>query len=300
MGILGSGGTRSCDTAPMERAPDGVEVVLHGGVANVGAVVRVGDHVLRPSNPHTADIHRFLTDLRDAGFDGVPRPVGVDPDGRERLEFVEGDVALPPFPGWFQEPDALVSVARLMARFHAASADLDVSGLAWSSEMVDPAVSERAAEGAMPAGVVVCHNDVCPENVVFRNGEAVALLDFDFAAPGRPVHDLSQFVRMCVPVADDEYAESLGFAPGDRAVAVRAVCDAYDDAGGELGPEGRQAMLDLLDRSIARSGEWVRAKAEAGHPGFIEMWASVGGQETYDRRRRWWSEERHRFAAALA
>lgn len=274
--------------------------MLHGGVANVGAVVRVGDHVLRPSNPHTADIHRFLTDLRDAGFDGVPRPVGVDPDGRERLEFVEGDVALPPFPGWFQEPDALVSVARLMARFHAASADLDVSGLAWSSEMVDPAVSERAAEGAMPAGVVVCHNDVCPENVVFRNGEAVALLDFDFAAPGRPVYDLSQFVRMCVPVADDEYAESLGFAPGDRAVAVRAVCDAYDDAGGELGPEGRQAMLDILDRSIARSGEWVRAKAEAGHPGFIEMWASVGGQETYDRRRRWWSEERHRFAAALA
>ena len=74
MGILGSGGTRSCDTAPMEPAPDGVEVVLHGGVANVGAVVRVGDHVLRPSNPHTADIHRFLTDLRDAGFDGVPRP----------------------------------------------------------------------------------------------------------------------------------------------------------------------------------------------------------------------------------
>ena len=160
--------------------------------------------------------------------------------------------------------------------------------------------AERAAEGAMPAGVVVCHNDVCPENVVFRNGEAVALLDFDFAAPGRPVYDLSQFVRMCVPVADDEYAESLGFAPGDRAVAVRAVCDAYDDAGGELGQEGRREMLDVLDRSIARSGEWVRAKAEAGHPGFVEMWASVGGQETYDRRRRWWSEERHRFAAALA
>ncbi len=205
----------------MEPAPDGVEVVLQGGVANVGAVVRVGDHVLRPSNPHTADIHRFLSDLRDAGFDGVPRPVGVDPDGRERLEYVEGDVALPPFPGWFQEPDALASVARLMARFHAASADLDVSGLEWSSEMVDPAVSdgaaEGAAEGAVPAGVVVCHNDVCPENVVFRNGEAVALLDFDFAAPGRPVYDLSQFVRMCVPVADDEYAESLGVGAPTRA-----------------------------------------------------------------------------------
>ena len=42
-------------------------------------------------------------------------------------------------------------------------------------------------------GPVVCHNDVCLENVVFRNGEAVALLDFDFAAPGRPVYDLACF-----------------------------------------------------------------------------------------------------------
>ena len=29
----------------------------------------------------------------------------------------------------------------------------------------------------------MCHNDVCPENVVFRDGIAVALLDFEFAAP---------------------------------------------------------------------------------------------------------------------
>ena len=29
-------------------------------------------------------------------------------------------------------------------------------------------------------GPIVCHNDVCLENVVFRDGEAVGLLDFDF------------------------------------------------------------------------------------------------------------------------
>ena len=74
------------------------EVELAGGVANAGAVVRVGPHVLRPSNPNSASIHRFLSALRNAGFDGASEPVGIDADGRERLVFIDGDVALPPYP----------------------------------------------------------------------------------------------------------------------------------------------------------------------------------------------------------
>ena len=56
----------------------------------------------------------------------------------------------------------------------------------------------------------VCHNDICLENVVFRDGRAVGLLDFDFSALGRPVYDLAQFARMCVPIDDDESAALLG------------------------------------------------------------------------------------------
>jgi len=33
----------------------------------------------------------------------------------------------------------------------------------------------------------VCHDDVCSENVVFRDDIADALLDFEFDAPGRAV-----------------------------------------------------------------------------------------------------------------
>jgi len=33
-------------------------------------------------------------------------------------------------------------------------------------------------------GEVFCHNDVCPESVVFRDGVAVALLDFDVGEAG--------------------------------------------------------------------------------------------------------------------
>ena len=87
------------------------EGALPGGIANAGAVVRDGAHVLRPSNAHTPTIHAFLRYLRDAGFEAASRPIAVDPDGRERLEYIEGDVAVPPYPAWAQTDMALASAA---------------------------------------------------------------------------------------------------------------------------------------------------------------------------------------------
>lgn len=260
------------------------EEVLHGGVANAGAVVRVGDHVLRPSNPHSASIHRMLRALADNGFDGASVPVGIDPDARERLVFIPGEVAVPPYPAWAQSHEALGSVARLIRRLHDASTSVVIDADAtWSQEMADPV-----------GGDVFCHNDVCLENVVFRDGVAIGLLDFDFAAPGRREFDLASFARMCVPVDEDESAARLGWTPADRAARLRLVCDEY----GLDGP-ARTRLVDCLDEAIARGGEFVRRRVEAGEPAFIEMWESMGGQERFDRRRRWWSTARTEFERAL-
>ena len=98
-----------------------MEIQLKGGVANAGAVVRSGEFVLRPSNPNTLTIHRFLNGLGEAGFDGASQPVGVDADGRERLRFIDGDVPLPPYPDWARTDEALGSIARLIRRFHDAA-----------------------------------------------------------------------------------------------------------------------------------------------------------------------------------
>lgn len=259
------------------------EEVLHGGVANAGAVVRAGAHVLRPANEHSASILAFLERLHHVGFDGAPAPVGLDPDGRERLWFVPGDVAIPPYPQWAQTDEALESVAVLMRQLHDASTKLDLTAMTWSGEMADPA-----------GGPVVCHNDVCLENVVFHDGRAVALLDFDFAAPGRRTHDLASFARMCVPVDDDVSSARLGWHPSDRPVRLRRVCDAYG-----LDGDGRAEVLRSLSESIARGGEFVRRRAEAGEPGFVQMWEEMGGMERFDRRRRWWADVASRFEAAL-
>jgi hypothetical protein len=127
---------------------------LDGGIANAGRVVRVGKHVLRPPTAHTRSIHAYLRAVRDAGFDGVPEPVGIDDDGRERLEFVEGDV--PPYPDWSQSDAALASVARLLRGLHDAARGFDASGSAWNDSLVDPAggtlveCESRALRGCAP------------------------------------------------------------------------------------------------------------------------------------------------------
>jgi hypothetical protein len=259
------------------------EIELKGGVANAGAVSRLGDQVLRPANPNAATIHRFLRSLREAGFDGASLPNGVAPDGREQLWFIEGDVPLVPYPDWAQSNEALASIAVLTRRFHdAASTIVPAEDDTWSDEMADPV-----------GGSLVCHNDVCLENVVFRNGRAVGLLDFDFAAPGRRVYDLAAFARMCVPIDDDSKAR-FGWHPADLPARFRLVADTYGcDA------EQRGELLETLSDSIARGGEFLLRRVAAGDPNFTEMWTSMGGMARFDRRRAWWATVRHEFTAVM-
>jgi hypothetical protein len=210
-------------------------------------------------------------------------PVEIQPDGRERLVFIRGDVPVPPFPTWAQTEEALESIAALMHSFHQASSQVPIRVLAWSDELADPA-----------GGTMICHNDVCLENVVFRNGRAVGLLDFDFAAPGRPIFDLAAFARMCVPIDDNLSAGRLGFEDVDRPARLRLVADAYG-----LDAEDRQLLVSLLDRAMESGGLFVQRRVEAGDPSFIRMLDEMGGMERYDRRLRWWLASREEFVTAL-
>ena len=261
-----------------------VDEILHGGVANAGAVIRRGEFVLRPSNPHSKAIHAFLRELRSTGFGGAPLPVEIQADGRERLVFIDGDVPVPPFPEWAQSDDTLASIALLMRRFHEASSQLPTGDGPWNNELADPA-----------GGPMICHNDVCLENVVFRNGRAVGLLDFDFAAPGRPIFDLAAFARMCVPIDDDQNAGRLGFGLLDRPGRLRLVADTYG-----LEAKGRSELVHHLDRSMRGGGEFVQRRVDSGDANFIRMFEEMGGMERYDRRLRWWEEDRESFVKALA
>ncbi len=260
-----------------------MDEILPGGIANAGNVVRKGDFVLRPSNPNSEAVHAFLRALRSTGFEGASLPIEIQADGRERLVFIEGDVAVPPFPAWVQTDHALSSMTDLIGSFHEASSRLPVMPAQWSDELADPC-----------GGTMICHNDVCLENVVFRDGEAVALLDFDFSAPGRPLFDLAAFARMCVPLDDDLSASRLGFDELDRPARLRIVADSYG-----LDAEGRYNLIELLDGSMESGGSFIQRRVEAGDPNFIRMLDEMGGMERYQRRLRWWQAARETFVRAL-
>jgi hypothetical protein len=260
-----------------------VDGTMPGGVANAGQVIRQGNSVLRPSNPNSISIHAFLSALRATGFNGASLPIEIQDDGRERLVFVEGDVPIPPYPQWAQSSDALASIALLLFEFHTASALVTPQLSTWSGELADPA-----------GGSIVCHNDVCMENVVFRDGIAIGLLDFDFAAPGRPLYDLAQFARMCVPIDDDMSAALLGWQITDHPARMRVVTEVYG-----LDRDARGEFLECLDHTMNRGEDFVRRRVEAGDPDFIRLLNDMGGIERYERRRRWWENRRSDFVAAL-
>lgn len=259
------------------------EVVLHGGITNAGGVVKVGDHVLRSSNPFSTSVHTFLAAIDTAGFDGASTPVGIDPDGRERLVYIEGAAARVPYPVWAQTDEVLASTVDLLAGLHRASATFDPSPHGWSTELADPA-----------GGAVVCHNDVCLDNVIVRDGRAVGLIDFDFASPGRPRYDLAQLARHLVPILGDAMSDLLGWVPADRPARMRLLADTYG-----LDAEGRAELLELVPVAMAQARSFIEGRVAAGDANFTMMYEFTGGAQRFDDQDRWWVEHRDSFAASL-
>lgn len=260
------------------------EIVLAGGVANQGSVVRVGDTVRRPRGRHSDAVAELLRHLEQVGFEGVPRCLGTDDRGREVLSWIPGDVPLPPFPDWAISEEALISVARLLRGYHDAVDGFVAShpGLLWSTELADPA-----------GGSVLCHNDICPENVVFRGGRAVALLDLDYAGPGRRVWDVVATAAMWAPLVAPEWRKTL--PPGLDGVSRTALfAESYG-----LDKADRRAFIEVLTQREAVGRSFVARHVQAGETSFIDMFDEFGGPEKWVATDRWLNEEQFRLTAAL-
>ena len=220
---------------------------LVGGMNPGRGVVRVGDTVRRPGM--RAAVQELLVHLELVGFSGAPRYLGVDELDRQVVSWVEGDVPVPPYPDWAMTDAALVSLGRLVRDYHDAVASFSPVTSDWSAEWADPG-----------GGSAVCHNDLFPENVVFRDGIAVALIDFDMAGPGRPLWDLA--------IAAGEWAPL--HAPGFRLSTTDSL-DAVHRVGVLTGAYGlarhrAEELLDIIVEEKAHSTSNMLAQAEAGDP----------------------------------
>ncbi len=209
-------------------------------------------------------MHALLRRCGREGFDGAPLPVARD-QATETLLYVPGEVPLPPLPRWAAGEPALRSVAALL-RCASTAAGERFRGRAGTA-----ASAPGRAELADPdGGAVICHNDVCPQNVVFRDGRAFALLDFDFAAPGRPVYDLAMTAKLWLALGT-RGDHTRGTVEPER--GLRVLAEGYG-----LPPAERPQLIAALGDAIAVGDAFLARRIERGEPAYLSMWAA-GGRE---------------------
>src|ERR687895_2260955 len=248
-------------------AGDRGEVVLSGGLTNARRVTRVGDTVRRPRRPTSPATWALLEHLERVGFDGAPRFLGVDDRGREVLSYVPGEAAIEPYEDWALTDEALVSVAELLRRYHEAVASFDAAGRTWPEF-----VPAEFREG------LISHNDPNLDNVIFSDGVAVGLIDFDLASPGSAVWDVTCAARLWAPLRDERDApEELSGRSLER---LRIFIDAYG-----LARRERSRVVDAAIHTHERCYRVVRTALGCGHETFGRMWRD-GGQARADRTRR--------------
>lgn len=267
--------------------PDAVEVPLPRGDVTEG-VVRVGGTVRRPHQAQSEAVAGYLRYLEEVGFDGSPRYLGRDRQGRDVLTYLAGDVAGDPPDRWAAADDLLASVATLVRRLHTASAGYTPPADAvWRRGLVllDPPIEEPVPE-------LVSHLDVTPQNVVVRDGRATGLIDFDLAGPTTRLNDVFNTAMHWVPLrpAADVWPTWPGI---DRFARLRRFADAYGLTDAE-----RAAFTDCGTAGADRSWRRMKASAEQLGGGWARMWAEGVG-DAIRGRQRWLADRRENLLAAL-
>jgi hypothetical protein len=207
-------------------------------------------------------VHGVLRHLEAAGFDGAPRVLGFDENGREILTWIDGRSAQRPWPTALRTDEGLAALAALLRRAHDVLATYrPPPGAQWwigSRELRD--------------GEIVCHGDVGPWNTIWRDAVPVAFIDWDACEPAPPIRDVAELAFFAVPMRDDDHCRDCGFTdPPDRRQRLGVVCDAY----------GRYGPGELIEAAV-RNWELDIRRIETLAPLGLEPWAGFAARRIPD------------------
>jgi hypothetical protein len=271
------------------RAGTHGEELLSGG--NTGVVVRVGDTVRRRAGHWTPAVHALLDHLESVGFDAAPRALGTDAQGREVASYLPGRAGT-------LGPDVLAPAFRSVGACRAIGAWLRAFHDAQVGFEPDPALPWRVVPGrALGPGEVVVHHDVGTYNTVLRPDGSFAVIDFDFASPGRPVEDIAYVLWSWVPLWHDEAAalREMGGVPlSERLHKFAAVLEGYA-ADAAL----RAQVPDAVLRRMAEQSRTLEDLAAQGDPAFVRM-VGEGHAERPRLDAEWFAQRRELFASAIS
>ena len=175
----------------------------------------------------------------------------MDEQGREILAYLEGEApgGKVPLPDSVFGERHLIRAAQLLRQYHAVAATFEApSDARW--RLVAPTEHE-----------IICHNDWSPWNALFRDGEVVALLDWDLAGPGSRLWDVANAAYCWAPLIAGAH---VGFAPAESARRLRLFCDAY-------GLVDRSGLLTMLRRRNIYVASFIEEQARLGDPGFQRL-----------------------------
>ncbi|MFA5891923.1 MAG: phosphotransferase [Actinomycetota bacterium] len=259
------------------------EIQLPQGRVNAG-VVRVGDTVRRPTGPWTPTIHAYLDHLERRGFAGAPRVLGTDEEGREILTFIEGEVPHdadwnPGMPNLWPEHlrggETLRAAGAMLRALHNASAGF---------VPIDPVWREHGTP--MRPDEIVTHGDVGQHNTVYRDGMAVAFIDWDGAMPNLPILEFGKAAWSFVPLGEDRVNRNGGWPTAEEMVERLVVfCRAYGETRRSV---IRWALQHSRQRGVEKLRYWKLNAAEAAE-----------ALDVIARDLRWFSEHEDTITRAL-
>jgi hypothetical protein len=261
---------------------------LLGGDVTEG-VVQVGTTVRRPMGRNAAFIHALLRHLEGAGFDGAPRYLGVDSAGREVLTFIAGEVAGRPHPVWIADEQRLASVGRLVRRYDDAAASFVApEGIELNLPSDPPGLPPAPAY----EDELICHLDITPENVVFRDAAARALIDFDLVRPATRADEMYNAMLWWAPLNEPRDVD-LGLRGLDTPRRCRILADAYG-----MSERDRGRLVEVAMLRTRRSWHLMKHRAEVDGGGWQRMW-DEGVGDIIKRREAWLERNGTAIEAAL-
>jgi thiamine kinase-like enzyme len=248
--------------------PGHKQELLDGGWGKDSKPVKIGNTVHRQPSEQSSYVHEVLQFLEYANFEWAPRFLGMDEQGWEVLSFIDGYV-----PHGQTVPQRTWSLETMQDIF------------VHIRQLHDLTSGSELAKGHE----CICHGDLSYANTVYRDGEAIAFIDWDWAHAGQRIDDVAYGILEYLSIGE---FESEG-GPRERAGLARVLAFSYGlDASQRARIPAR--MLDLL---LATRDKQLHA-IKQGSPSAIKLAeAVVPGQLL--KRHAWLEENIECFVSAM-